>query len=338
MIRRMRSPLHRYRSPFSALLLLAAIAAAYSAPVAQTPAKKPLTVDDYTKWRTIADSAISGDGKWVTYTLQQTNTIPAEAKPVLHLKHLETNEEITVPHANGGTFSLDSRWIAYQVDPGAAERARRERAGGGGGGGGGGTPPQPPAPPAPDPANPPSTPPTTPPPTQPVTPPVTNPPATPPTNPPPPPTTPPGQPPAQPPVSPTPPAQPPTQPQPSATTPAAPQGAGGRGSSTIPPRRVELRNLATGTVQSWQDIGSFTFSPTSTHLFLRRRAPEAAGGGGGRGGGAPAAPGGPAGGGQGAQSGPRGLDVLLVDLRTGKHQLLGSVADIAWNRTGDLLA
>jgi dipeptidyl aminopeptidase/acylaminoacyl peptidase len=107
---------------------------------------------------------------------------------------------------------------------------------------------------------------------------------------------------------------------------------------------VELRNLVTGDVRSWQDIGTIVFSPISTHLVLRRRAPEGSGGaGGGRGGdggGAPATPGG--GGGRGAASapptGPRGLDVILLDLRTGRHQLLGSVADIAFNRTGSLLA
>jgi dipeptidyl aminopeptidase/acylaminoacyl peptidase len=104
---------------------------------------------------------------------------------------------------------------------------------------------------------------------------------------------------------------------------------------------VELRNLATGAIQSWQDIGTFTFSPTSTHLFLKRRPPETPGAGGGRGAGAPQGPGGQ-GGGRGAAAetpaGPRGTDVLLLDLRSGRHQLLGSVGDIAFNRTGALLA
>ena len=55
------------------------------------------------------------------------------------------------------------------------------------------------------------------------------------------------------------------------------------------PRRVELRNLATGAVQAWQDMQSFTFAGTSSHLILRRRAPVVAGAGGR---GAGAAPGG----------------------------------------------
>src|SRR5688572_9232638 len=165
------------------LALLVLVAGTYALPAAQSAAKKKLTVDDYTKWRTIADPAISPDGKWVAYTLQLTNTTQAEAKPVLHLKNLDTNEEITVQHASGGTFSPDSMWLAYQVDPGAAQRARAARAAGGSGSGGSGqTPSQPTT--LPTPPTPPSTPPGVPPP-------PTTPPGTPPTTPPtPPPTTP----------------------------------------------------------------------------------------------------------------------------------------------------
>jgi dipeptidyl aminopeptidase/acylaminoacyl peptidase len=337
---------HR-RVAASTLALLAALASAHAWPGAQTTPKRALSVDDYPKWRSITESAISGDGKWATYVLQLTNTIPAEAKPALHLKNLETNEEVTVQHATGGTFSADSKWIAYQVDPGAAERARRDRApttssgqGPSTGSGPGAAAPGP-TPPV-DPATPPSAP--APPPA--VTP-ATVPAATPPG--------------ATPPATPAAPASAPgvtPAPSPAPAQPAAPgspqggpvqgpstssgQGRGGA-ASTIPPRRVELRNLADGAVRSWQDIGSFTFSPTSTHLILRRRAPDAPGASGGRGGaaGGPGGGGGPAGGGRGsadAPAGPRGLDVILLDLRTGRHQLLGSVGDIAFNRTGSLLA
>ena len=58
---------------------------------AQAPAKKVLTVDDYTKWRNISGSEISGDGNWVAYGVAQSNTLPAEAKPVLHLLKLDTS-------------------------------------------------------------------------------------------------------------------------------------------------------------------------------------------------------------------------------------------------------
>ena len=80
------------------------------------------------------------------------------------------------------------------------------------------------------------------------------------------------------------------------------------------------------------------FSPTAPGPFPRPRRPGAGAGwrarrrhaGGGAAGWRRAAADTPA--------GPRGLDVILVDLRTGRHQLLGSVGDIAFNRTGDLLA
>jgi dipeptidyl aminopeptidase/acylaminoacyl peptidase len=272
-----------------ALAILLAVSSAYALPEAQTAVKKVLSVEDYTKWRSISGQELSGDGKWVSYVLQLTNVPTTDTKPVLHLLNLETNAEVAIQHATAGTFSPDSRWIAYQVDPNPA----RGRGGRGAGAQPGGAPPD--APPTDTPDSPAPVP----------TPPPATPPATPGT-------------------------QPPAQP-------------GGRGAATPPaaPRRVELRNLATGAVQSWQDIASFTFSPASTHLVLKRRPAEGAGApAGGRGGGnAPgggAAPG--AAGVPPVGSGPRGVDTILLDLRTGRHQLLGSVGDITFNRTGSLLA
>jgi len=253
--------------------------AAYALPHAQAPAKKAMTIDDYTKWRSIAGQEISPDGKWVAYALRLTNVVAAESKPVLHLLNLETNQEATVADATDPDFSPDSKWVAYQVDPGAAQRARAGRAGTGGSGatGSGGAPGGAPA-------------------------------------------------------------------QPGAA--ASQSGQAGRAgvAPSIPPRRVELRNLATGDVRSWQDIGAFAFSATTSHLFLRRRGGEtpAPAGGRGGGGGQPPVAQPPAAGGRGGATdtpaGPRGVDTVLLDLRTGRHQLLGSVADIAFNRTGELLA
>ncbi|MGZ4887395.1 MAG: hypothetical protein ACXVJK_06300, partial [Candidatus Aminicenantales bacterium] len=262
--------------PVFAFVLALTMTAAYSMPQAQTAAKKAMTVDDYAKWRDIASRAISGDGRWAAYVLQLTNTIPAEAKPVLHLLNLETSVEVTVNDASDPVFSSDSKWIAYQVDPGAAQRARAARASSGG---------------APS--------------TQPAAPPAT------------------------------PPVPVPTE----ALGTQQGQGQTGRGGApaAIPPRRVELRNLETGAVRSWQDIGTFVFAPTSTHLVLRRRGGETAGPTGRRGGGGPQPPAGGAGSAS-ADSGPRGQDAILLDLRTGSFQLLGSVGDFAFNRSGELLA
>ena len=271
-----RTAFTRRSIPVLAFILAAAMTAAYSQTQAQTAAKKALTVDDYAKWRDIASREISGDGRWVAYVLQLTNTIPAEAKPVLHLVNLETNAEVTVNDASDPVFSSDSKWIAYQVDPGAAQRARAARTGSGG-------------------------------------------------------------------ATSTQAAAPPAAPQVSAPAEgaAAQQGQGqtarGAAPAAIPPRRAELRNLETGAVRSWQDIGTFAFAPTSTHLVLRRRGAETAGPAGRRGGGGPQAPAGGAGSGS-AAPGSGGQDAILLDLRRGSFQPLGNVGEFAFNRSGELLA
>src|SRR5690606_29439994 len=117
-------------------------------PIAQS--RKVLSPDDYPKWRSIGGQTISGDGAWVSYTLQFTNTPEREAKPELRLLNLGSNQEVTVAHATGGTFSDDSKWIAYTVDPTGGGR------GGGRGARAGGAPETPPTTP---PATPPATPP-----------------------------------------------------------------------------------------------------------------------------------------------------------------------------------
>ena len=110
-----------------------------------------------------------------------------------------------------------------------------------------------------------------------------------------------------------------------------------RAANQPPNRRAELRELATGKTQHWADVASTAFSPTATHLLVRRRPA----GPGGAGGGAPAGGGGFegfGGGGASAAQGLRGLDALLHDLNTSKSQFLGSVGDASFNRRGDLLA
>jgi dipeptidyl aminopeptidase/acylaminoacyl peptidase len=249
-----------------ALALIVALGAAYAWPSAQTAAKKALTVEDYPKWKSITASELSSDGTWVSYGVSFSNTATADAKPVVHLLKLETNEHVEIANATGGTFSADAKWFAYTIDPGAGRGGRGARGGGGATPGGSGA------------------------------------------------------------------------------TPATQPGQAGRGAESTPPaepRRVELRNLATGAVRSWQDIQSFTFSPNSTHLVLRRRPPtsNAAGraGGGGEPGGGGAQAAGPAAGTE-TPSGPRGVDVTVHNLATGRDQLLGSVGDMAFNRTGELFA
>ena len=118
---------------FGSLLVLAAAAAPLHGQVDSTRptvlanGKKALTVADYSKWRNIEDAAISPDGRWVTWTLRFANTLPQDGKPVLHLKNLDTDQEVTIANAHDGTFSPDSRWLVYQVDSVPAPRGGRGR-------------------------------------------------------------------------------------------------------------------------------------------------------------------------------------------------------------------
>ena len=81
----------RFVTPVLAVLVALV---AYLNPSAQSPAKKAMTVDDYTKWKSITDPAIPGDGKWVTYVLQTTNVPTEQAKPMLHVLNLETDADV----------------------------------------------------------------------------------------------------------------------------------------------------------------------------------------------------------------------------------------------------
>src|SRR5512142_2233927 len=125
------------------LLLASAPAPVSAQAAAPAPAKKAMTVDDYPLWRTISAQALSPDGKWLAYVLELTNVPQAETKPVLHIVDLGAAKDVTVNDATSPVFSQDSRWIACQVDPGAAQRARQAR---GGSGGSGNAPSGPPAP------------------------------------------------------------------------------------------------------------------------------------------------------------------------------------------------
>ena len=128
--RTIRSPLTRVM-PLVALIIVAAPTGEIAS--AQTAAKKVLSVDDYTKWKSIGSQSISGDGKWVAYVLSATNTAPADAKPVLHLVRLDDNQDLEIPNGTAPAFSPDSKWLAYTVDASGGGRGGRGGRGGGGG-------------------------------------------------------------------------------------------------------------------------------------------------------------------------------------------------------------
>jgi dipeptidyl aminopeptidase/acylaminoacyl peptidase len=78
-------------------------------------------------------------------------------------------------------------------------------------------------------------------------------------------------------------------------------------------RRAELMNLETGEKVGWDNVATFQFAKSSTHLVAKKNRPE-----------------------------PRpkheGADLIVRDLRTGRDELVGSVGWHAFNRPGTLLA
>ena len=102
------------------------------------------------------------------------------------------------------------------------------------------------------------------------------------------------------------------------------------------PGRVELRNLGSGTVTSWDNVQSFAFSKGAKALMIRKAR---------AGGGAAAAPAATGGGGRGGRGGAGGgapatvgTDMILHHLTDGIDELFGSVSAAEFNRTGTLLA
>src|SRR5512147_243424 len=79
------------------VLALSAVATAQSG----TPAKKVLNVGDYGRWNRITSTAISNDGKWMSYAYA-----PNEGDITLYVKQLDGDKLHTIavggPGAGGG--------------------------------------------------------------------------------------------------------------------------------------------------------------------------------------------------------------------------------------------
>jgi dipeptidyl aminopeptidase/acylaminoacyl peptidase len=230
-----------------------------NAPAADPSRKKALSIEDYSRWRSIEGAQISSDGKYAAYVFRQMNVPQADSRPVLHIVRIDDDNHVTVANASQPSFSPDGKWIAYQIEP-ARPAAGRGRAGG------------------------------------------------------------------------------------AADSAASDTSGRGRGAATPPQRRMELRELSTGATKQWQDMASATFNSTSSHVLFRRT--PNAGAGGGRGAATPPAGGAPlppaaqtSVAGSGVQTAtPRGAEVILHNLGTGRSLFIGGVGDAAFNRTGGVLA
>src|SRR5262245_50497647 len=77
------------RTRIVSLLLLSGLLVAVSTPAqSQTPAKRPITHNDYNLWRSLQSPALSPDGAYLVYSVT-----PQEGDGELIVRHLATGKE-----------------------------------------------------------------------------------------------------------------------------------------------------------------------------------------------------------------------------------------------------
>jgi dipeptidyl aminopeptidase/acylaminoacyl peptidase len=116
--------------------LVAAQVATQEAPPAAERETTPqglqrLTIDDYALWRSVGQTSLSPDGRWVTYAYSRR-----EVDDSLFIRPRTGGDPHVVVRGSGPQFSADSRWVAYYVNPKEEEGGRGGQAPAGGGGGG----------------------------------------------------------------------------------------------------------------------------------------------------------------------------------------------------------
>jgi hypothetical protein len=95
----------------------ATVSAASGAPAA---APKPITLDDYPRFKRIGGASISPDGKWMLHTVT-----PNEGDGTLFIKALDGPASFEIPRGTGASFSENARWVAYFVNPPSGGRGGR---------------------------------------------------------------------------------------------------------------------------------------------------------------------------------------------------------------------
>ena len=74
--------------------------------------KKPLDHTVYDNWQSIADRAISNDGKYVAYAIN-----PQEGDGVLVLQSLQGDYKLVIPRGAGVVLSEDSKYAIFRIKP-----------------------------------------------------------------------------------------------------------------------------------------------------------------------------------------------------------------------------
>ncbi len=86
-----------------------------------TQVKPTLTKADYTKFESIAGTTLTPDGKWVAYVVNRGGRGGGRGNDggtsELHYRAVASDEEKTLPGGTSPTFTSNSRWLLYTLNP-----------------------------------------------------------------------------------------------------------------------------------------------------------------------------------------------------------------------------
>ena len=74
--------------------------------------KRPLEHEDYDQWKTISGTTLSGDGKWLMYSLTDGKDVRE-----LKIRGTESSKEYSIKDARSGQFTFDSKFAVYRIVP-----------------------------------------------------------------------------------------------------------------------------------------------------------------------------------------------------------------------------
>ena len=126
----LRSKRHPVPTAFALLVAWTLPGAAQQAPQAAVELET-LTLEAYPEWSRVTDTAISPDGRWMSY-----GYAPNEGDGTLHLAELDGTTVHAIERGSGPQFSADSRWVFYTVSSAGAGGTWQPRSGGWGATGG----------------------------------------------------------------------------------------------------------------------------------------------------------------------------------------------------------
>src|SRR5581483_6684573 len=119
----------RYVSAAAPLVVVFVLAAAYAAPHAQT-SRRPITLDDLPKLKSVGAPQVSPDGKWVAYTVETVDVEKDKRDSDLWMASWDGSDAIRLtatPDSSERTprWSPDNRYLAFLTSRGDEAHKKR---------------------------------------------------------------------------------------------------------------------------------------------------------------------------------------------------------------------